>query len=196
MSAPLRVLIVEDSEDDTLLVVRELERGGYTPTFERVETAEAMTDVLKKRAWDIIISDYSMPHFSAPEALKLLQETGLDLPFIIVSGSIGEETAVAVMKAGAYAERDKSTMPAVILLDLKLPKIDGLEVLQRIRADERTKLLPVVILTSSKEEQDIINGYKLGANGYVRKPVDFNQFSDAVRQLGLYWLLLNEPPPR
>ena len=87
-------------------------------------------------------------------------------------------------------------MPAVILLDLKLPKVDGLEVLQRLRDDERTKLLPVVILTSSKEEQDMINGYKLGANSYVRKPVDFIEFSEAVKQLRLYWLLLNEPPPR
>ncbi len=108
----------------------------------------------------------------------------------------GAEALDYLFVTGAYAERDKSTMPAVILLDLKLPKIDGLEVLRRIRADERTKLLPVVILTSSKEEQDIINGYKLGANSYVRKPVDFNQFSDAVEQLGLYWLLINEPPPQ
>ncbi len=108
----------------------------------------------------------------------------------------GVEALDYLFATGAYAERDKSTMPTVILLDLKLPKIDGLEVLRRIRADERTKLLPVVILTSSKEEQDIINGYKLGVNSYVRKPVDFNHFSDAVRQLGLYWLLLNEPSPR
>ncbi len=108
----------------------------------------------------------------------------------------GAEALDYLFTTGAYADRDKSTMPAVILLDLKLPKMDGLEVLQRLRADERTKLLPVVILTSSKEEQDILNGYKLGANSYVRKPVDFSQFSDAVKQLGLYWLLLNEPPPR
>ncbi len=108
----------------------------------------------------------------------------------------GAEALDYLFAAGAYAERDKSTMPAVVILDLKLPKMDGLEVLQRIRADERTKLLPVAILTSSNEEQDMINGYKLGVNSYVRKPVDFNQFSDAVRQLGLYWLLLNEPPPQ
>lgn len=108
----------------------------------------------------------------------------------------GAEALDYLFATGAYAERDKSIMPAVILLDLKLPKIDGLEVLRRIRADERTKLLPVLILTSSKDEQDMINGYKLGANSYVRKPVDFNQFSEAVRQLGMYWLLLNEPPPR
>ena len=86
-------------------------------------------------------------------------------------------------------------MPQVILLDLKLPKIDGLEVLRQMRRNDRTELLPVVILTSSNEEKDRINGYGLGANSYVRKPVDFNQFVEAVRQLGLYWLVLNEPPP-
>lgn len=87
------------------------------------------------------------------------------------------------------------TAPTVVLLDLKLPKIDGLEVLRRIRADQRTCAQPIVILTSSKEEQDIISGYRLGANSYIRKPVDFNQFIEAIRQLGLYWLVLNEPAP-
>ena len=107
----------------------------------------------------------------------------------------GEKALDYLFGTGEYKDRDMSTQPAVILLDLKLPKIDGLEVLQRMRADERTKLVPVVILTSSKEEQDVINGYKFGCNSYVRKPVDFKEFAEAVRQLGLYWLLMNEPPP-
>lgn len=96
---------------------------------------------------------------------------------------------------GMYAGRDTMMQPAIILLDLKLPKVDGLEVLRQIRQDGRTRLLPVVILTSSKEEQDVIRGYGWGANSYIRKPVDFEQFTDAVKQLGLFWLVLNEPPP-
>lgn len=97
---------------------------------------------------------------------------------------------------GAHAGRDLTRMPQLVLLDLKLPKLDGLGLLRRIRSDTRTKLLPVVILTSSNEEQDRIKSYDLGANSYVRKPVDFGQFVDAATQLGLYWLVLNEPPPR
>lgn len=108
----------------------------------------------------------------------------------------GVEALNYLFGSGMYTGRDISVMPQVILLDLKLPKVDGLEVLRRLRADNRTKLLPVVILTSSKEEQDLINGYNFGANSYIRKPVDFTQFMEAVRQLGLYWLVLNESPPR
>ncbi len=107
----------------------------------------------------------------------------------------GAEALDFLFGAGAYANRDTSIFPVVVLLDLKMPKIDGLEVLRRLRSDERTKLLPVVILTSSDEEQDIVQGYNLGANSYVRKPVDFAKFCEAVRQLRLYWSLLNEPPP-
>jgi CheY-like chemotaxis protein len=106
----------------------------------------------------------------------------------------GAEALDFLFGAGNYAGRDTSHMPTVVLLDLKLPKIDGLEVLRRMRADERTSLVPVVILTSSREEQDIVTGYKLRCNSYIRKPVDFVQFNDAVQNLGLYWLLLNEPP--
>ena len=113
---------------------------------------------------------------------------------VIVAGD-GAEALDYLFATGAYADRVASPMPAVVLLDLKLPKVDGLQVLQRIRADERTRLVPVVILTSSDEEQDMIDGYKLGANSYVRKPVDFAEFVEAARQLGLYWLVVNEPPP-
>ncbi len=112
----------------------------------------------------------------------------------VVVAKDGVEALDYLFGTGSFAGRDISKIPAVVLLDLKLPRIDGLEVLERLRKDERAKLTPVVILTSSKEEQDLIRGYRLGANSYIRKPVDFIQFSEAVRQLGLYWLILNEPP--
>jgi len=96
---------------------------------------------------------------------------------------------------GAHAGRDITALPSVVLLDLNLPKVDGLEVLRRIRANEHTKLLPVVVLTASKEEEDIVRSYSLGANAYVRKPVAFSEFAEAVRTLGLFWLLLNQRPP-
>jgi two-component system response regulator len=113
----------------------------------------------------------------------------------VVVARDGLEALDYLFCTGTYADRDGSLLPSVTLLDLKLPKIDGMEVLKRVRANERTKFLPVVILTSSREDQDLINGYKLGANSYIRKPVDFTQFMEAVRQLGLYWLLLNEAAP-
>jgi two-component system response regulator len=107
----------------------------------------------------------------------------------------GVEALDYLFAAGAHAGRDTRSQPQIILLDLKLPKIDGLEVLRRLRADPRTRLLPVAILTTSNEEQDILASYELGANSFIRKPVDFQQFMGAVRQLGLYWLVLNVPPP-
>jgi two-component system, response regulator len=108
----------------------------------------------------------------------------------------GSEALEFLFATGKYEGRDVSHAPAVILLDLKLPKLSGLEVLQRIRADPRTKLLPVVVLTSSSEDEDMMRSYELGANSYVRKPVVFGRFADAVSQLGLYWMLLNQPPPK
>jgi len=107
----------------------------------------------------------------------------------------GVEALEYLFATGAHAGRDRS-LPEVVLLDLKLPKLDGLEVLRRIRGDERTRRLPVVILTSSREEKDVVQSYDLGANSFVRKPVDFVEFLEAARQLGLYWLVLNEPAPR
>ena len=124
--------------------------------------------------------------------LRALQKNNILNAVMIVRD--GAEALDYLFCQGSYATREAG-LPAVILLDLKLPKIDGLEVLKRLRNDERTRLLPVVILTSSKEEQDVLNGYSLGANSYIRKPVDFTQFMEAIRQVGLYWLMMNEPPP-
>jgi two-component system response regulator len=112
----------------------------------------------------------------------------------VVVARDGAEALDYLFTRGAYASRPASETPQVVLLDLKLPKVDGLEVLRQLRGDARTRRLPVVILTSSAEEQDVLRGYDLGANSYIRKPVDFTQFVEAVRQLGLYWLVLNHPP--
>ena len=107
----------------------------------------------------------------------------------------GQDALDYLFGEGAYAGRDPAELPLVVLLDLKLPRVDGLETLKRIRADARTHRLPVVILTSSTEEHDVAMGYDLGVNSYIRKPVDFDQFATAIQNLGLYWLVLNEPPP-
>lgn len=128
------------------------------------------------------------------EALTLRALKQSQIANRVVVARDGVEALDYLLGTGAYAGRDLTDQPQVILLDLKLPRLDGLGLLQRLRADKRTELLPIVILTSSREEQDVVASYRLGANSYVRKPVDFHQFADAVRQLGLYWLVLNEGP--
>jgi len=132
---------------------------------------------------------------SDDEALTLRALKKNNIGNQVIVARDGAEALDYLFCTGPYSGRDANLSPQVILLDLKLPKVDGLEVLRRLRTNASTKLLPVVILTSSNEEQDRINGYGFGANSYVRKPVDFNQFIEAVRQLGLYWLILNEQPP-
>ena len=125
--------------------------------------------------------------------LRAFQKNNILNPVVIARD--GVEALDYLFGTGLYAGRDTREQPQVVLLDLKLPKLDGLEVLRRLRSDPRTQLLPVVILTTSNEERDIMSSYELGANSYVRKPVDFEQFMEAARQLGLYWLVLNVPPP-
>ena len=125
--------------------------------------------------------------------LRALEKNNIKNDVVVVHD--GAEALDYLFGTGSYAGRDLTIMPQLTLLDLKLPKVDGLDVLRRVRANELTRLLPVVILTSSNEEQDRVNGYGLGANSYVHKPIDFGLFVNAVRQLGLYWLILNEPAP-
>ncbi len=125
--------------------------------------------------------------------LRALKKSNVLNPIVVARD--GAEALDYLFARGAYANRSDSTLPQVILLDLKLPKVDGLEVLRQLRGDDRTRLLPVVVLTSSLEERDLLESYSLGANSYVQKPVDFTQFSEAVRQLGLFWLVLNESAP-
>ena len=126
-------------------------------------------------------------------ALLAFQKSNIANEVVVVRD--GEEALDYLFGTGAYAGRDVGVLPQVVLLDLKLPKIDGLEVLKRLRADSRTRRLPIVVLTSSREEQDLIESYDLGANSYVRKPVDFARFAEAIRELQMYWLVLNAPPP-
>ncbi|MBF0544103.1 MAG: response regulator [Candidatus Riflebacteria bacterium] len=116
------------------------------------------------------------------------------IDYEIVVARDGAEALDFLFGKGSYASRDMSLMPAIILLDLKLPKVDGLEVLRNLRANEKTKLLPVIVLTTSSEQQDIVESYNLGGNSFIRKPVDFDKFISAVEQIGLYWLFLNESP--
>ena len=132
---------------------------------------------------------------SSDEELTLRALRKANITNKVVVARDGAEALDYLFAKGSFAGRDPVEVPQVILLDLNLPKINGLEVLRHIRADEKTKLLPVVILTSSKEERDLTEGYASGANSYIVKPVDFTQFSGAVRELGLYWLVLNQRPP-
>src|SRR5262245_36195544 len=125
--------------------------------------------------------------------LRAFERTNVIREIVVVSD--GEEAIQYLFSTGAYANRSPLKMPEVVLLDMKLPKLDGLGVLQRMRADERTKRLPVVMLTSSREEKDVISSYDLGANSFVRKPVDFWEFVEAAKHLGIYWLEVNEPAP-
>jgi two-component system response regulator len=125
--------------------------------------------------------------------LRAFKRSNTANPVVVVRD--GAEALDYLFTRGAYAERDPADLPQVVLLDLKLPKVDGLEVLRILRADERTRLLPVVILTSSAEQRDLVAGYSSGANSYIRKPVDFDEFMHAVQNLGLYWMVLNQSPP-
>jgi two-component system response regulator len=125
--------------------------------------------------------------------LRAFKKSGISNDIVVARD--GAEALDFLFRGGAYADVALTELPAVIMLDLNLPKIGGLEVLRRIREDPTTRLIPVVILTSSDEEEDRLKGYQIGANSYVRKPVEFNQFANAVQQLGLYWLILNEPAP-
>ncbi len=124
--------------------------------------------------------------------LRALRKNNIVNPVLTVGD--GAEALDFLFGTGAFAGRDTEQTPKVILLDLKLPKVDGLEVLEKVKSDERTKMIPVVVLTSSREENDVVDSYRLGVNSYIVKPVDFEKFAEAVANLGLYWLLLNQPP--
>lgn len=148
-----------------------------------------MPDSLKKSKFILLVEDNKDDE---DLTLRALRKGNISNEIVVVRD--GAEALEYLFAQGAYAGRDINQKPQVVLLDLKLPKVNGLEVLQKIREADAFKTLPVVILTSSREEKDLLNGYKLGANSYICKPVDMNQFSTAIQQLGLYWLVLNELP--
>jgi two-component system, response regulator len=158
-------------------------------TFAGVEQSVQEVCMQTERHYIFLVEDNA-----DDEALTLRALRKNNIKNEVVIARDGVEALDFLFARGKFASRDISDQPQVMLLDLNLPKIDGLSVLKQLRANPKTKLIPVVILTSSKEDQDIIEGYALGANSYVRKPVDFNAFTEAIRQLGLYWLILNEVP--
>ena len=160
-------------------------------TFSEVATRRAGTETDKVRDETILLVEDNPDD----ELLTLRTLKKNNVCNHVVVARDGAEALEYPFATGRYGGRDPSVMPQVVLLDLHLPKLDGLEVLRRIRADERTRLLPTVILTSSEEQQDVVDGYGLGANSYVRKPLDLNEFRAAVGELGMYWIVLNETPP-
>ena len=164
--------------------------------------------IIRLRSPGLPVRDHEMDLATQSRTILLVEDNQSDIGLTrralekahvmneMVVAEDGQEALDYLYGTGAWAGRDPSDIPALVLLDLKLPRVSGLDVLRRIRENRCTRRLPVVILTSSKEEQDIAAGYDLGVNSYIRKPVDFNQFAHAIEQLGMYWLLMNEAPPR
>ncbi len=169
-----KILLVEDDPRDVELTRRALEKDSTAKQRKILLVEDEPRDV--------------------ELTLRALRRNNIANEVVVVTDGV---TALEYLQGtGAYAGRDPKDTPAVVLLDLKLPKLDGLEVLRRVRADPVIRRVPIVLLTSSSEEQDKIKGYDLGANSYIRKPVNFADFQEAIRQLGLYWLVLNETPPK
>jgi len=193
------ILLVEDNPDDEALTLRAFKKHNITNhVVVAHDGAEALEYLFGTGTERHPMTDRAIllvEDNPDDEALTLRAFKKHNITNHVVVAHDGAEALEYLFGTGRYAGRDMALTPQLILLDLKLPKVDGLEVLRQLRADDRTRLLPVVVLTSSTEERDLVESYRLGANSYVRKPVDFTQFVEAARQLGLYWLLMNQPPP-